>query len=266
MSQRQAFEWLTRLGFAARGLLYILIGVLLIGTGRAEDASGVLSYLSGGWGKWILMAMAAGFGGYGIWRLADAALAIESRGNEHEMLKRAGAAVSGAVHLYLANKSLDAIEGAARLSSSGGQDEARSILQLPGGQFLLLGIAGVLAGAGIYQLVIAGQCSFLKRLDQQAQESWVRWLGRAGYAARGIVFLIAAYFAARAALANRSSQVGGVEQVLEWLSSPMNLVLAAGLLLFGIYGLIEARHRRIHTLDAHEAKQRATEQADRLTR
>lgn len=254
------FEWFTRLGFAARGLLYIAIGLLVIGAGRAEDASGVFSYLGSGSGQWLLYAMAAGFAGYGVWRLADAALAIESGGHEHEGWKRAAAAISGVVHLYLANKALDAVEGAARLAGSGGQDQAATVLQLPAGQLLLGLVAAGLAAAGITQIVIAWSCSFLKHLSDWARESWVKWLGRAGYTARGLVFIMAAYFAARAALASRSSLVGGVEQVLEWLSPPTNLIVAAGLLLFGLYGLVEAWQRRIHTLDLAEAKRRAVDQ------
>ena len=260
MQQRRAFEWLTRLGFAARGLLYIVIGFLLVGTGRAEDASGVFSYLGTGAGRWLLYAMAAGFAGYGLWRLADAALAIESGHKEHAGWKRVAAGVSGVVHLYLANKALDTAEGAAKLAGSGGEQQAQTVLQLPGGQLLLGLIALVLAAAGIAQIKTAWRCSFLRHLSEWARESWVKWLGRAGYTARGLVFLVAAYFAARAALADRSSMVGGVEQVLEWLSPPTNLIVAAGLMLFGVYGLIEAWQRRIHTLDLAEAKRRAVDQ------
>lgn len=260
MQQRRMFEWLTRLGFAARGLLYIVIGVLLIGTGRAEDASGVFRYLGTGAGKWLLYAMAAGFAGYGIWRLADAALAIESADEDHSGLRRAAAGISGAAHLYLANKALDTAEGAANLAGSSGEQQAQTVLQLPAGQLLLGLIALVLAAAGLAQLAVAWRCSFLRHLSQWARESWVKWLGRAGYTARGLVFLVAAFFAARAALADRSSMVGGIEQVLEWLSPPTSLIIAAGLLLFGVYGLVEAWQRRIHTLDLAEAKRRAVDQ------
>lgn len=260
MQQRRAFEWFTRLGFAARGLLYIVTGLLVINAGRAEDASGVFSYLGTGAGKWLLYAMAAGFAGYGLWRLADAALAIESSGHKHEGWKRVAAGISGAVHLYLANKALDTAEGAANLAGGGGQQQAQNLLQLPAGQLLLGLIALALAAAGIAQILAAWRCSFLKHLNDWARESWVKWLGRAGYTARGLVFLLTGYFAARAALADRSSMVGGVEQVLEWLSPPTNLILAAGLLLFGVYGLVEAWQRRIHTLDLAEAKRRAADQ------
>src|SRR5688572_21372207 len=68
---------LTRLGFAARGLLYIVIAMLLFRSGRSEGASGALAELGKSGGDPLLLAMAAGFVAYGIWRLADTALNIE---------------------------------------------------------------------------------------------------------------------------------------------------------------------------------------------
>lgn len=260
MRQRRTFELLTRFGLAVRGLLYIAIGLLVIGTGRAEDVSGVLAYLAEGSGKWLLVAVAAGFAGYGLWRLADAALAIESEGEKHEGWKRLGAATSGVVHLYLANQAWDVLEGAASLSGDSADAQAQTLLNLPAGQLLLGAAAIALAAAGIVQLARAVTCSFLRCLSAEARDSWVKWLGRAGYAARGIVFLIAAFFAARAAIENRSSLAGGVEQALGWLSSPLDLLVVGGLMLFGVYGLIEAWYRRIHAIDGAEAKRRVAEQ------
>lgn len=246
---RPRLEFLTRLGFAARGLLYLVIGVLVLEAGRAEDPNGVLEFLAQGVGRWLLLAMAAGFVGYGLWRLADAALAIESDGDDKEGFKRFAAGVSAAIHLYLAKQALEVGLGDTQLSENGAREQAQELLQLPGGQLVLGAVAAALLVAGAYQLVIAAKCSFLDKLDETVRRTWVKWLGRAGYAARGIVFLIAGYFAAGAALAERSSQVGGIEQVLEWLSSPVDLVVAAGLMLFGLFGLVEAWHRRIHAPD-----------------
>ncbi len=227
--------------------MYIVVGLLVIGAGRAEDASGVLEYLRGGVGRWLVYAMAAGFAGYGLWRLADALFAIECRGDDNEGWKRAAAGVSAAVHLYLAKQSLDVAIGTANLRQTGADDQARTVLSMPAGQLLLGAVALGLVAAGIVQLVIAWQCKFLATLDQQVRESWVKWLGRLGYMARGIVFLIAGYFVGAAAFADRSARAVGIEEALEWLVSPIDMLVAGGLLLFGIYGLVESRYRRIHT-------------------
>lgn len=260
MQRQAAFEWMTRLGFAARGLVYILVGLMVVLAGRAEDAAGVFQLLAGGTGKWLLIAMAAGFAAYGLWRLADAALGIESKGDDKEALKRVAAGLSGAVHLYLAKQSLDVASGAAAVAGDVTDAPTSAVLDLPAGQLILALIALGLVAAGIFQLVIAARCTFLCDLDHSVRESWVKWLGRAGYAARGAVFLIAGYFLATAAVRSRSSSAGGMEQVLEWLSSPTDAILAAGLLLFGIYALVEAWHRRIRAPDPVALAGRAAEQ------
>ncbi|HVL29382.1 MAG TPA: DUF1206 domain-containing protein, partial [Sphingomicrobium sp.] len=77
MSASTRLRTLTRVGFAARGLLYIVIALLLLRSGRSEDSSGALAELGRSGGDPLLLAMAAGFVAYGLWRFADAALNIE---------------------------------------------------------------------------------------------------------------------------------------------------------------------------------------------
>ena len=55
----QAFEVVTRLGFAARGLMYAAIGWLAFASGRTEDTGGILAYLESHVGG-ILVAVMAG--------------------------------------------------------------------------------------------------------------------------------------------------------------------------------------------------------------
>ena len=241
----------TRIGFAARGVLYIMLGLLVIGTGRAEGADGVLRYLGGGAGKWLLIVMTLGFIAYGLWRLSDAILGTEHPGNGNKAIAhRVGAAASAAVHLLLAWQSAKLVMAAGSSSSGGSASgQAQTVLELPAGQILLGAIAVGLAVAGVMQLVKAAKCSFLADLALRAQDDWVKWLGRGGYAARGVVFLLGGWFLADAALSGNSQEAAGIEQILSWLSSPMNLLLAAGLFLFGLYGLVEARYRRIRTPD-----------------
>ncbi|MEH3102320.1 MAG: DUF1206 domain-containing protein [Sphingomonas phyllosphaerae] len=250
---------LTRIGFATRGLLYIVIALLILRTGRAEDPSGAIEYLGRGGGQVLLGIIAAGLLAYGIWRLADAALDIERHGTDRKgVAERVGAGVSGAIHLLLAWQSVQLIRGAA-LSGDGTQESARTAMQLPGGWALVLIGAAVLGVLGIVQLTKAVKGSFLRYLAPSvARHPWVQWSGRAGYAARGLVFLISGYLLARAGVAEQASEAGGMARVLSWLTSPFDLIVGVGLFAFGLFSLIEARYRQLHDVPVDAAVRRAT--------
>ena len=237
---------LTRLGFAARGLLYLVIGFLVIRTGRAEDPSGALEALAEGGGRTLLYLIIAGFLAYGLWRLSDAAFNIERHEPGNKGLReRVGAGASGIVHLLLAWQAVGLLRGSGSSGSGGGtQEGAQSALQLPGGQLMVV-IAGlVLLGVGAFQLVKAYKASFLKHLEPEvARQPWAKLTGQGGYAARGLVFLISGAFLTAAGFKEQAGEAGGMAEALAWLTSPWDMLVAVGLILFGLYSLIEARFR-----------------------
>ena len=246
LASESKFQSLTRVGFFARGLLYVVIGLLVIGTGRTEDLTGALQYLNEGAGRLLLMVLIAGLATYGLWRLADAAFGIEHPLDDRSaMRKRATAGLIGAIYLYLAYKATRILlEGG--VANSSAQQQADTVLDLPGGQVVLGLAALVLAVAGAYQLYTAATCGFLRRLGAPAQAPLVKWLGRIGYAARGVIFLTVATLIGQAALDDRSNEAGGMEQALDLFSGPVLFAVAGGLILFGAFSMIEARYRRIH--------------------
>jgi hypothetical protein len=250
--RQDQFVILTRLGFAARGLLYLVIAWLVIRTGRSEDLQGALEYVGEGGGKWLLIAMTAGFIAYGLWRLADAALNIETHDDDKMgAVKRVGAAGSGLIYLFLAWQAIRLITSGSSGSGGGGTDQsAQTALALPGGGLIVVIAALILLGVGIYQLIKAAKGSFLKHLDGRvANAEWVKWAGRLGYAARGVIILITGWFLLQAGLAEEASKSGGMEEALSWLGPTSSVLVAIGLASFGIFSLIEARYRVIHSPD-----------------
>ena len=246
IASESRFLQLCRIGFVGRGILYILIGLLVLRTGRTEDLTGALEYLGRGSGRLLLMGICAGMAAYGVWRLADAAFGMEHPGRDKEALwKRTAAGFIGLIYLYLAYKALRILL-AGETGGMSAQQQADTVLDLPGGELMLGFAAAVLVVAGLNQLRLAATCSFLYRLDGRAQEPLVKWLGRIGYAARGIVFLLVGLLIGQAALDGQSNEAGGMEQALDLLSGPVLYAVAAGLILFGIFSIIEGLFRRIH--------------------
>lgn len=236
---------LTRLGFAARGLIYLVISILVLTTGRAENPQGALRYLGQGGGQLLLLAMTFGLLAYGLWRLSDAAFDIERHGTgKTGVVERLGGAASGVIHLLLSWQAIKLIQGTAPANGDGAQDNAQTVLQFPGGATLLIVFGLILLMTGFYQLIKAKKGSYLKHLEPNiARQPWAKWSGRLGYAARGFIFIITSFFLTSAGLTEQANEAGDMEAALKWLNSPWDMLVAAGLFAFGLFSLIEARYR-----------------------
>ena len=246
LASESKFLSLCRVGFFGRGVLYILIAWLALQTGRTEDLTGALEYLGRGNGRIVLLIIAAGLAAYGLWRLADAAFAIENPSGDARALRKRGAAgFIGLIYLYLAYKSARILLSG-RAGTMTTQQQADTVLDLPGGAFVLGLAALVLAVAGLNQLQKSARCTFLRRLDPRAQAPLVKWLGRIGYAARGVIFMTVAWLIGKAALDGQANEAGGLEQALDFFSGTVLYAVAIGLLLFGLFSIVEALFRRIH--------------------
>lgn len=243
------FLLLTRVGFAARGLLYLIIGYLALQLGQAKDAGGALEHVSREAGGVVLGALALGFVAYGIWRVADAIFDTQNKGTDAKGIAgRAAGAVSGFIHLGLAFTAgkLALGSGSGGDSSESAESGAAAAMDLPGGDILLHAAAAILAVAGAAQLMVAAKRGFCKHLAPEARDKW--WViaaGTGGHAARGVIFLAAAWLIFNAARHHQAEEAGALGDALLSLPDSLRAVVAAGLCLFGVYSLIEARYRII---------------------
>jgi len=252
MPSAPRLETLTRLGFAARGVLYLVIGYLAIQAGQTTGSAGALRSLAdGGVGRLALIVIALGLLGYGVWRCVDAALDLEGVGGGAKGLtERLGRALSGVVHLGLAVVALGLAfggGGGARAGGAGGEEAATGqLLALPGGQAAAGLVAVLFVLGGLSQAWSAYRLKFLKQLDQRAaNKTWVRWVGRMGYLARGVVFVLVGILLWQAAATADPARAGGAGEALGSIDGWKRALVAAGLMLFGVFSLVQAAYRRI---------------------
>lgn len=249
-------ELVARAGYGARGMVYILFGAfaamaaleLRSTAGSPEEA--VEAFIEWPLGPVWLGAVAAGLGGFVLWRLLQALLDADHRGSHPSALVfRAGQGFSALLYAALAWTAVEALDGVDDVRE--GETPAAALLQLPLGETLLFGAAGITAVAAAGNFTKAASRRFGHELGCSAQVcAWAKPVGRAGYAGRGVVFAGLALIFLEIGLDLVSVERGTVENMLadlETLPFGSALLFATGLALagFGLFGLVEARFRRI---------------------
>jgi hypothetical protein len=257
-SNSGAAHFLARAGLTARGVIYILVGwvavLVALGHGSHEaDQTGALQLLAGKpYGLVSLWLLGIGFAAYALWRLSEAAFGVTGdRPGAGPRLKSLARAVIYAGLSYL---TFTVISGHAHSQASRQRDMTATAMQHAGGR-VLVGIVGlVIVGCGIALVVEGARKKFMKYL-QTAQMSpktlrVVRLLGMTGTIARGVVFALVGVLVVDAALTHKASESGGIDKALLTLRDQpfgeyLMLLAALGLLVFGVYGLCEARWRKV---------------------
>jgi hypothetical protein len=250
-------HFLARAGLAARGFIYILVGwvaalVALGHSSREADQSGALQLLAGtSYGLVSLWLLGIGFAAYALWRLSEAAFGVSGEPGAGPRLKSLGRAVVYAVLCYL---TFTVIAGTARSQSGRQQDMTAIAMQHPAGRVLVGAIGLAVVVVGIALVVEGARKKFMKHLMTARMSvrmrRVVKLLGMTGSIARGTVFALAGVLVIDAAITHNASESGGIDKALLTLRDQpfgeiLMLLAALGLLIFGAYGLCEARWRKV---------------------
>jgi hypothetical protein len=259
---------LARSGLVAKGASYGLVGLLAIKLaaghgGKATSREGALQSLAQhGFGKVVLALLALGLAGYALWRFVQAVVEREDADDAKEKLKtwgkRAGYAGRGLIYAGLTFSALKLLFGG---SGEGSQDEkahrtTAAILDWPAGR-LLVGAAGiVIVGVGLWNVYRGLSQKFADKWRtgamSQVQRTWGGRVGVVGHLARGVVFGLIGIFVTKAAIDYDPKDAIGLDGALRKLAEasygPYLLgVTAAGLVCYGLYCLVDARHRDVST-------------------
>lgn len=255
-------EQLARLGYAVKGVVYLIIGILAIQValnegGRLEGTTGALETIATQpFGQLLIGIVALGLFGYGIWLFVRAGLDTDRKGSDTTgMIKRIGIAIGGIIHLALAFYAVQLLMGSG--GGGGVQTWVAQLMEQPWGRWLVvLAGLGVIA-FGLYRLYQAYTTEFQRELDlddmDATERKWTIRLGRFGLAAQGLVFLIMGSFLVQAGVQHDPSEARGLGGALQTLAQqpfgPWLLGLVAlGLIAHGIYMFVKMRYRRIRAV------------------
>jgi hypothetical protein len=257
-SDSRAAHALARAGLTARGIIYILIGwvavLVALGHGSHEaDQQGALQLLAGKlYGTVSLWLLGIGFAAYALWRLSEAVYGVAGDGNRTGPRLRSLA--RAVIYAGLAYLTFEVISGTRGSQSRQQQDVTAKVMQHPGGR-LLVGIIGLIIV--VVGLVLIGEglrrrfMRYLRTSQMSPKTRRVaRRLGVIGSVARGLVVVLVGILVIDAAVTHSPAKSGGVDKALLTLRNepfgPVLLILVAlGLIVFGVYGLCEARWRRV---------------------
>jgi hypothetical protein len=256
--------WSARLGLVARGLVYFLMGffglAFWLGYRTQIDQKSVLrEVIDLPLGAAVVALCAVGFLGYAVWRFSEAASGVVVDGDGG--VARAKSFGRGVVYLLLAITALTVLLGSRTSQGSTQRGIVGWALDLPAGQVIVAVTGLVVVGIGLVLAVEGGNGKFLRYLDDSEISPRTRWLvrtlGTVGSVARGCVLVVIGLLLVLTGVAHDEEFATGMEgafQLLQQLPGNGFLVVVAslGLIAFGIYGLLEARYRRVGT-HGHES-------------
>lgn len=249
------FRLLARAGYAARGLIYAVIGffaaLAAIGSGRTMGSRDALSVLfSGTGGNIIAYVLIAGLVFYSLWRFIQAGFDTDNHGTGAKGLAiRGGLVVSGITYGIFASYSWSLVSGGGGGSGGGDGGWAEALASLVGARWVAGALAIALAGAGVAHVIKAISERYVRYID--AGDDTMRIIhpiAKTGLIARGIVFMVLAFLLATRSI--RGGEQASSKAALEFVQGlPLGWLLLSlmgiGLIAFAAYSFAEAVYRRV---------------------
>ena len=179
--------WLARAGLVARGLVYLIIGVLALELalgegGKAANQQDALKTIADqSFGKALLVLVAIGLAGYALWRLIRAAVGhgAEQRDSGSD---RVAALASGIAYGVLCVTAVEIISRLRHRSSGTPKEATGGVLGWSGGTVLVAIAGAALIGVAVYQAYKGLAKKFLDDAKTGEMSEGVR----KGYTALGV--------------------------------------------------------------------------------
>lgn len=251
---------LARAGYAANGLMHMLIGVIVLviafgGRGETDQAGAFKAIAAAPLGFAALWLLALGLVGLGAWHVVAGILA-RGPGSQDGRVKRWGIRISewgqAIVFFALGAIAIAVAIGARPDAEEAAENASRGVLAIPGGPFLLAAVGLGVGVGGIVFVAMGVLRSFEKRMSipGDALGDAVKTLGIVGFIAKGAALTIIGVLLVVAAVTLDADTAGGLDGAVQallalqfgpWLAGAVGV----GFLAYGVFCLFRARFARL---------------------
>jgi hypothetical protein len=258
---------LAALGLLAYAVIHLLIGWLAIqlawrlpgpaqGGGRSTDQSGALTLLArSAVGDALLWVIAVGMAGLAVWQAVEVLrhhrhLPDPGRERWWALLKLVKTVGTGLIYGYLA---YSAVRTALGHGQGRGKEthQVGGVLGWPGGKEIVVAIALVTAGIGVYLAVKGLRSGFLDEIDLDDVTAGLRpvvhRVSQIGFVLKGAALGLVGVIVSWAAITFDPKRADGMDGALRTIEHApygqwMLTVIAAGLAAYAVYCVTRARH------------------------
>jgi hypothetical protein len=265
------FERVIRIGHAAKGVVFGMIGVMAARLALGErderpDFPGAMEAISEQpLDVLFLTVLSLGLLAYAAWRFAYMLADPEDyNGSLRGWMQRAIMFSVGITYAGFGVYAVALLLGLRR-NDDGIEEETAVVMQLPYGEWLVAAVGAGVVVAGVHELYIAFTARFREEFRNAQMAAWERRLvvavGWWGHAARGAIYCAAGFYGVKAGVTYDPDEARGFADTLwEIATGPMGtwllLFIAAGLVAFGVYSLLLALHRHIPSGEEERPEER----------
>ncbi|MBD3585777.1 DUF1206 domain-containing protein [Salinimonas sp. HHU 13199] len=252
-------------GYAAKTVVYCLLGVLILkmaigvyGSDSPSQKNVFLSIIEQPFGRIMLGCVIVGMACYVVWRFVQASMNIDNldMSSAKDVVKRVFYFVSGIIYAfgtYLAIKVFHGSSGSSSGGQSNSEEMSSTLMQQQWGIYLVAAVGIIIVIFSFIQFKHAFKADFMDKFDVHRMSAKIKKIsqvvGRMGFFARGIVYILVGGFFIQAAYKANPEEAGGLKEALDTIIQQSYgqyalMVVGAGIFLFGIFCAIESRYHK----------------------